>query len=904
MTGAPIQQQPPSPTHALLQYNSTNSDTSRMRAHKGNVPSLPQTKYCSLCPAKFTRTTHLNRHLRSHTNERLHRCNLCHISEFTRSDLLTRHKRTCGQSVNRSRRKSCESCAESKIKCNLEYPCAKCTARGRECVFQNDPEESRNKSKASRKHSSSSSHSSAASTPSPKIPISSLPALAMVEEGSSRASSPPLSSSPSPVLSLPALSDAGSSASSSSSSEEGYYSYSSGRSSPRSDDFRTSFEERQAFGVDYSSAFPGGVGAFDEPGSALSSTISPYDDQSHHSFFPSSALLSSSSSFDGIAPSSKAAGNSITNEVALSLAADIDLFTSLIRSPLPHHHAPSPPPPPPPLSLSHPPDDVSVSISGNAATASTSNLLMSQPTVSLDYVSPLDMQGLFRGGASGSGAGGTEGGIAAGVAADVLDVYLHLFFTRFLSQVPIIHAPTWNMSSTHPLLTKAFYACGALFVPTPEAEAFVEVTMAEVGREVAQLYNATTTKSSTPTTTTPTDSELNTPTITPAAANANVLSGHQQHQDIDLILALVLLQTIQLFRRQGPSHHSPTDGQEGIAVAASQAQALNPQHHAMLVSLIRRTGLIQQVASWTAPEWIFSARVDDDENTLQAAWVGWTWFATAKRALLLAYIHDCSQCTYSPSASPNTPLGGGFGLFSTAELNVPLPCDDELWNASSAREWLSAAQVPSPYGVGVGRMYGVNMGSALAVLATPPTSNHNPSEPAIDHPVPSNIPLLTSFGLFVLIHTILRNISLGQRPRPSPTDNWSSSSLNFALGAHSQAGGSRTMTTESSFRTQVALDNWLQVWLRSPEAAASMGSTTMSAYGAEGNGVDASGGNVSFVCNSLPFYWLAQVTLWENSWSGPAFIGMGEGQSSVSGSAPSFLHAPDDSRMPISTSSL
>jgi hypothetical protein len=37
----------------------------RMRAHKGNAPSLPQTKYCSLCPAKFTRTTHLNRHLRS-----------------------------------------------------------------------------------------------------------------------------------------------------------------------------------------------------------------------------------------------------------------------------------------------------------------------------------------------------------------------------------------------------------------------------------------------------------------------------------------------------------------------------------------------------------------------------------------------------------------------------------------------------------------------------------------------------------------------------------------------------------------------------------------------------------------------------------------------------------------------
>ncbi|KAJ3514347.1 hypothetical protein NLJ89_g2424 [Agrocybe chaxingu] len=128
-----------------------NGEVSRMRSHKGNMPSLPQTKYCALCPAKFTRTTHLNRHLRSHTNERAHRCNICN-AEFTRSDLLTRHKRTCGDaSVNRSRRKSCQACAESKVKCNLQQPCSKCTARGRECVFINDPEASRNKRNASKR---------------------------------------------------------------------------------------------------------------------------------------------------------------------------------------------------------------------------------------------------------------------------------------------------------------------------------------------------------------------------------------------------------------------------------------------------------------------------------------------------------------------------------------------------------------------------------------------------------------------------------------------------------------------------------------------------------------------------------------------------------------------------------
>ncbi|TFK52658.1 hypothetical protein OE88DRAFT_1644270 [Heliocybe sulcata] len=128
-----------------------SADTSRIRRHKGNIPSLPQTKHCPLCTARFTRTTHLNRHLRSHTNERDHRCDRCQ-SQFTRSDLLTRHKRTCGDPLlaNRSRRKSCEACAESKIKCDLEQPCSKCVSRDRACVYINDPKQVAVKSPYSR----------------------------------------------------------------------------------------------------------------------------------------------------------------------------------------------------------------------------------------------------------------------------------------------------------------------------------------------------------------------------------------------------------------------------------------------------------------------------------------------------------------------------------------------------------------------------------------------------------------------------------------------------------------------------------------------------------------------------------------------------------------------------------
>ncbi|KAI0674809.1 fungal-specific transcription factor domain-containing protein [Trametes maxima] len=132
---------------AAATRNKNGGTASKMRSHRGNIPTLPQTKLCPLCPAKFTRTTHLNRHLKTHTNERLHECERCH-AQFTRSDLLTRHRRTCCDSslANRSRRKSCRSCADSKVKCDLQKPCGRCKTRNRECVYArsapNVPEES------------------------------------------------------------------------------------------------------------------------------------------------------------------------------------------------------------------------------------------------------------------------------------------------------------------------------------------------------------------------------------------------------------------------------------------------------------------------------------------------------------------------------------------------------------------------------------------------------------------------------------------------------------------------------------------------------------------------------------------------------------------------------------------
>ncbi|PBK79069.1 hypothetical protein ARMGADRAFT_217101 [Armillaria gallica] len=101
------------------EFRKKDGSLSKMQSHRGNIPILPWTKFCPHCPAKISRTTHLNRHLRVHTGEGLpvHRCNSCSC-QFTRSDLLARHKKRCNSEQDPLRRKSCVVCTDWEIECS------------------------------------------------------------------------------------------------------------------------------------------------------------------------------------------------------------------------------------------------------------------------------------------------------------------------------------------------------------------------------------------------------------------------------------------------------------------------------------------------------------------------------------------------------------------------------------------------------------------------------------------------------------------------------------------------------------------------------------------------------------------------------------------------------------------
>ncbi|KAK4129800.1 hypothetical protein N657DRAFT_653081 [Parathielavia appendiculata] len=93
---------------------------------------------CPVCFKTYKRREHLQRHRSSHTSERRHRCPLCGAA-FQRSDVLRRHLQTCygPGAPPSSRRRACDRCVRQKKACNAAQPCLNCEKRSLECQYSN-----------------------------------------------------------------------------------------------------------------------------------------------------------------------------------------------------------------------------------------------------------------------------------------------------------------------------------------------------------------------------------------------------------------------------------------------------------------------------------------------------------------------------------------------------------------------------------------------------------------------------------------------------------------------------------------------------------------------------------------------------------------------------------------------
>ncbi|KAF9453936.1 hypothetical protein P691DRAFT_811707 [Macrolepiota fuliginosa MF-IS2] len=695
---------------------------SKIRSHRGNVPVLPQTKLCPHCPAKFTRTTHLNRHLRNHTNERLHRCDTCD-SQFTRSDLLTRHKKSCNNPSSRARRRSCLACMESKIKCDRQAPCAKCVAKGTECVY----------GPATRK--------SLGSTPIAEASIPSTGGSSRISHAAGPKISQPtyiitsypnrLRASPSSQPNSPSDTSFTSSSSASERTPEPVYPISAStmvyvrdpegypqqaqlpglpvKPSTQTPDSIPSVQP------DFSSVALYTGGYMTEPiveANISESESRTTDDQ----LAPVSSHLSSAYG-DVLAPFfttifPQASPASRLTEVTLNIE-ELNVRGDLLEdSPFARLLKQSSPPCIPNLTFAV----------GDIKPDPYQTFEIDQAQGRLQAVSPLP-------------------------TCAELQQYLQMFFTTYLTQLPIVHAPTFRAEKKSPVLLSAMQACGALFVGTKRATDFISRTLSCARETLVQDF---------------------------AKKSTDLLD------QIQLILAVVLLQTIGLF-------HKDMDQRASSSI-----------YHGMLVMMIRQTGLITCNANWQ-PRCI-------DECNLESAWFDWARHEMAKRAILWSLMHDCCHCIYF--ALPSS--------YHSQEVTLGLPCENALWQASTAAEWYMVLQRPSPYGTTqASRLTGMCIPKIVAYLSETRTT-------------PAAIPQ-SDFAHFVLIHIILKQLfeyCVGGKP------------LNVKFGAPGDE-----MDPEM-YKLQFAFHNWLRNWRSSPDSQADTGSS-----------------EPPFIRNLLPFYWLGQVAM-------------------------------------------
>jgi len=222
--------------------------------------------------------------------------------------------------------------------------------------------------------------------------------------------------------------------------------------------------------------------------------------------------------------------------------------------------------------------------------------------------------------------------------------------------------------------------------------------------------------------------------------------------------------------------------------------------------MIRLNGFADKCLEWGAPE-------DIDASNVEQVWREWAKHETARRGIAVSYMHDCCHCLF-------------FNLrptYESATFDMYLPCEDALWTASSAEEWLSILRKPSRYGTMQQRLGGPRLQKAYRKLA-------EPSE-ALSPP-----PVFNPWQHFILVHAVLRELFEEYIEARAPESEG---------GQAPGTSGARTeyISQDRIFSFQATLHRWLQSWLQSPHSP------------------QYSELEPRFVEQALPYYWIAQVAI-------------------------------------------
>jgi hypothetical protein len=150
-------------------------------------------------------------------------------------------------------------------------------------------------------------------------------------------------------------------------------------------------------------------------------------------------------------------------------------------------------------------------------------------------------------------------------------------------------------------------------------------------------------------------------------------------------------------------------------------------------------------------------------------------------------MHDCCHCIYFALPSSYHPR----------DVTLYLPCENELWQATSAADWYAVLQRSSPYGT--------TQSSRLTGMSIPKMVAYLSETRSIQTAVP-----VSAFGHFVLIHITLKHLfqyCVGGKPeKPNTT------------------GADDDEMDPEMLKLQFAMHNWLNNWKNSPDSRLETGS--------------------------------------------------------------------------------
>ncbi|KAL3419399.1 hypothetical protein PVAG01_09620 [Phlyctema vagabunda] len=129
-----------STTSTVFRRHEDQDDDVQQTETDGLSPLIPGPSgrfQCTVCQQTFSRIEHLTRHSRSHAKERSLKCVHCRKG-FYRIDALRRHEQIHNEPKRSSLAKgarACTACAQARRRCTGEQPCSGCRKRSLQCIY-------------------------------------------------------------------------------------------------------------------------------------------------------------------------------------------------------------------------------------------------------------------------------------------------------------------------------------------------------------------------------------------------------------------------------------------------------------------------------------------------------------------------------------------------------------------------------------------------------------------------------------------------------------------------------------------------------------------------------------------------------------------------------------------------